>query len=573
MVNKDHIKNNLRSKAEAKVRKMPESKLDLTLEKARTLMHELEVHQVELEMQNQELREAQHLLEESRDQYTELFDFAPVGFLVLNEKGVIENINLTACDLMGVDRLRIKGKPLSAYMSSGESGILFLKLRKAFENGILKPFELQIKRNEKDTFTALLQGTFKKNGDKRVLCYISLQDITEVREVEAIQQQHENLLIEKEKIEQYLDFAPVIFLLLDNEYKVQMINRKGCDLLGYEKQKLQGKKWFDYVTPKKSEIEITTYPHYFRNKKLLVQPHFESMVRCSNGDLRLISWTNTTLKDKYGETIGTLSAGEDITARKKLEAEKQKYTENLKETVKERTKELSEALEAEKKINELKSTFITIASHELRTPITVIMSSIILIEKYNELGQYQKQNKMIDRIKSSVYQFTSILDDFLSLDKLERGMLRVNKETLDLREFMAKLIDDMEGILKTGQRINHAHEGNTIFVQDRKMLRNILMNLLSNAIKYSYTDIEMDTLVKNGQLRVQIRDMGIGIPEEDQGNLFTRFFRAKNTEHIQGTGLGLSIVERYLDLLGGTIEFSSKLGQGSTFTVILPEII
>jgi PAS domain S-box-containing protein len=570
MVNENNIKKKLRSKAEAKVKRMPDSKLDLTMEKARILMHELEVHQVELEMQNQELREAQHLLEDARDQYTDLFDFAPIGYLVLDEMGVIQNINLTACTMIRVDRSLIKGKPFSAYMSGSDSGTLFLKLREAFQSEILKPFELQIRRNGNDTCTALIHGTVKENELGKQICRLSMQDITEIREAEALQQKHEDLQKEKENIERYLNLAPVIFLLLDNEYRVQLINQKGCDLLGYEKHVLRGEKWFEYIKPTKNQAKNSEKPHLYRYKKLLSLPYFESEVRSKKGELRLIRWTNTTLKDKFGHTVGTLSAGEDITERKKLEVIKAKYTANLEDTVKERTKELSEALDAEKKINELKSAFITIASHELRTPITIILSSIILIEKYTEKGEYQKHPRLIGRIKKASKQFTSILNDFLSLEKLERGDLRINKENLNLREFALDLISDMEGISNSDQQIIHTHNGGTNIVQDQKMLHHIVANLLSNAMKYSDSDIELHTSVNIGKLIIKIKDNGIGIPTEDQNHLFKRFFRAKNVEHLQGTGLGLSIVERYLDLLGGNIEFTSTLGKGSTFTIMLP---
>lgn len=552
------------------MKSMPGSKLDLTMKKARTLLHELEVHQVELEMQNQELREAQHLLEDTRDQYSDLFDFAPIGYLILDEKGVIENINLTACTMMGKDRSVIKGKPFSAYMSSGESRTLFLKLREAFEQEVLKPFELHIKRNGNEGFTALIHGTVKESHVGKAICRMSIQDVTEIREAKALKQQHEVLQKKKENIERYLNLAPVIFLLLDNEYKVKLINQKGCDLFGYEKEVLYGENWFEYIIPTNGQAQNSDTPQYFRNKKKLSLPYFESEVRCKNGELRMIGWTNTTLKNELGQTIGTLSAGEDITERIRIETEKEKYTANLEETVKERTKELSKALEAEKNINELKSSFISIASHELRTPITIILSSIALIERYSKTGEYQKQPRLIDRIKKASNQFTSILDDFLSLEKLERGDLRINKETLNLNEFVLHLMNDLEGMLKTGQKIIHRHEGSLKIEQDRRMLSHVISNLLSNAIKYSDSDIELQTQVNKQNLIMRIKDCGIGIPEEDQQHLFQRFFRAKNVEHLQGTGLGLSIVERYLDLLEGTIEFESSLGKGTTFTITLP---
>ena len=139
MVDKGSHSSNLRSKAEAKISTTPSGGPELTIEEAKELMHELEVHQVELEMQNQELREAQHRLEDIRDQYTDLFDFAPIGYIILNEKGEIENINLTACSLIGIDRTKILKRALSAFMGANEAHVLFIKLKEAFQNGILKP--------------------------------------------------------------------------------------------------------------------------------------------------------------------------------------------------------------------------------------------------------------------------------------------------------------------------------------------------------------------------------------------------------------------------------------------------
>ena len=572
MADKIPIKGNLRSKAEAKLGRKSVLPTNLSIEETRSLLHELEVHQVELEMQNQELRESQHRLEEVRDQYTDLFDFAPVGYLILDKKGVIVNINLTACNLMGHERSYIKGKPLSTYMSKGESIKLFLNLREAFSSGNFPTLEIQIKGKDKDPFIGMIQGAVYADEDGgRSVCRISLQDVTGLKQAKALQQQHEDLQKEKEKIQKYLDLAPVVFLLIDSEHKVQMINQKGCSLLGYDRLDIVGKNWFENFTIDANGNGIDKSTQKFAHKKLLLNPYFERNLKCSNGELRLMAWTNTSLLGKNGDLIGTLCAGEDITERKRIESDKQRYTHNLEEIVRERTKELSDALESEKQINEMKSAFISIASHELRTPITIVMSSITLIEKYNELGEYQKQQKHIDRVKSSVSHFKNILDDFLSLEQLQRGNLRVDKATFNLPDFVSYVLEEMEGMLKDDQQINYTHKGNTEVYLDRKIFRNILLNLLSNAIKYSNAAIDLNTVVEDNELILSISDKGIGIPEEEQQNLFVRFFRAKNAENIQGTGLGLSIVQRYLELLNGTIEFSSKLDQGSTFIVKLPQ--
>ena len=169
----------LRKNAEAQIKNEPICILDLTMEKAKILMHELEVHQIELKMQNQELREAQQQLEKARDEYCDLFDFAPVGYLILDERGVINNINLTACYLLGIDRLRVKGKPLSAYLSSDDANMMFINLRQAFKTGTLDPLEFTIKRKDNTYFNALLNGTIDTDQHLDVpLCRVAMQDIT-----------------------------------------------------------------------------------------------------------------------------------------------------------------------------------------------------------------------------------------------------------------------------------------------------------------------------------------------------------------------------------------------------------
>jgi PAS domain S-box-containing protein len=561
----------LRANAEAKAKKIPYSYTDFSAEKAMNLFHEIEVHQIELEMQNQELREAQQRLEEVRDQYANLFDFAPVGYILVNEKGVVTNINLTGCNLIGIDRIKIKGKPFSMFVHIKDSNKLYLKLKEAFTTGTLVPFDLKIKRQNNALVTVLIHGTVtedKKSGES--ICHISLQDVTELRKAEILQRQYDDLQREKQQIQQYLDLAPVVFLLIDTDQQVQLINQKGCELLGYKREEIEGKSWFkNFVRP--LNVNGGDYTYYnFENRKLLWAPSFECTVVCKNGEDKLMSWSNTTLFDSSGQIIGTLSAGEDITVRKKLEVDRQEYTDELEEIVKERTLRLSEALKTEKQINEMKSAFISIASHELRTPLTIVLSSTILIEKYLKAGLYFNQQKHIDRIKESVVHFTTILDDFLSLDKLERGIIIANKDHFNLKSLIEKSVSEMDPMLKSNQEILCCYRGETDIILDRKIMHNVLTNLLSNAIKYSDEDIELVSIVNNDLVTISIKDKGIGISEDEQKYLFTRFFRAKNTDNIPGTGLGLSIVKRYMELLGGSIQFSSKPNIGSTFTVLIP---
>lgn len=562
---------NLRAKAEAKIRERSNAIQNLTLEESKSLLHELEVHQVELEMQNEELRETQHRLEEVRDQYTDLFDFAPIGYLVVTAKAIIKNINLTACDLLGMERSYIIGKPFSAYITNGESRTLFLNLRKAFETGVLPSFEIEMKHKAKGSFTALLQGIITKDQKtNNTICRVSLIDITELKHAEILKQQHKSIQKEKEKIQEYLNLAPVVFLLIDTEYKLQMINKKGCDLLGHESHEILGKHWFDNFISLLSTNGTILTNQSIENENGLLNPCFESFLKCRNNEERLMSWTNVTLLDDNNKHIGTLIAGEDITERKKLESRQQKYTEELEEIVKERTKELDEALQKEKIISGMKSAFVSMASHEFRTPLTSILSSTILIGKYNDLNENAKVSRHVERIKSSVNQLTNILEDFLSMEKLERGIVTTSKETFDLKAFIMDTIEEFNWMLKENQNIIYVQERPIKVFLDKKIMRNVLLNLISNASKYSQTDILIRAYINEDILHIDIEDKGIGIPENEHKYLFTKFFRAKNVTNIQGTGLGLSIVKHYIKLLDGTITFSSKLGEGSTFKLLLP---
>ena len=213
------------------------------------------------------------------------------------------------------------------------------------------------------------------------------------------------------------------------------------------------------------------------------------------------------------------------------------------------------------------------ASHEFRTPLTSILSSVDLIRLHGDRGNLEGQQKHIGRVKSSVRNLTMILDDFLSLEKLESGMIQLHPEPTKFVDFIADLIEEVSLIAKEGQKILQEHIGDSNVEIDKQLLKNILLNLLSNAIKYSPNgkDISIQSIQKGEQLFIHVIDQGIGIPHKEQRAMFTRFFRASNASNIQGTGLGLTIVKRYVDLMSGSISFTSEPNEGSTFTLELPQ--
>ena len=283
---------------------------------------------------------------------------------------------------------------------------------------------------------------------------------------------------------------------------------------------------------------------------------------------------NATLEERVIERTEELARAINklLSVKDNLEHEVVERKSAEKELI-QKEKALRKAFEKEKELNRLKSRFVSMASHEFRTPLSTILSSADLIEAYEKLEQQEKRIRHTNRIKSAVSNLTGILNDFLSLSKLEEGKINSKRVQFNLAAFCSEILDDLQGLLKADQKINHTPVRPDIeVIIDKKMLKNILYNLLSNAIKYSNPGQAIDCSVsfEDTNLRIRIQDYGIGIPEEEQQHLFTRFFRAHNVENIQGTGLGLNIVKRYLDLLNGRIAFQSKEGQGTTFTVSIP---
>lgn len=236
-------------------------------------------------------------------------------------------------------------------------------------------------------------------------------------------------------------------------------------------------------------------------------------------------------------------------------------------------KEVKDALKKEMELNELKSRFVTMASHEFRTPLSAILSSASLIGKYNDTDDEAKRQKHVNRIKSSVSNLTGILNDFLSLSKLEEGMVVNTPVECNIVDLAYEIGEELNSVLKEGQMILTYHASEyTSLVLDKNIVKNIIINLISNAIKYSGEGrpIEFKTSIEDNLLHISVKDQGIGIPDADKPYLFSRFFRAQNAGNIQGTGLGLNIVKKYVQLLNGKIDFTSELNVGSTFHVTIP---
>jgi PAS domain S-box-containing protein len=277
----------------------------------------------------------------------------------------------------------------------------------------------------------------------------------------------------------------------------------------------------------------------------------------------------------------------DITVRKLAEEKLKNYSAELEKQVKTRTlileeailelektkKDLNKALEKEIELSELKSRFVSMASHEFRTPLTTMMSSLSLVTKYGEQNDKENQLKHVSKIKNSINNLTEILNDFLSVSKLEEGKIENMPEIINLKIVITDIITEMKSIAMAGQRLIQNYSGNETVSLDKKLLKSILFNLVSNAIKFSREGglIEVSAYVLDSSVKISVKDNGLGISLEDQKHLFERFFRGHNATYIQGTGLGLNIVSKYVEQMKGSINFESTENIGTLFTIIIPQ--
>lgn len=284
--------------------------------------------------------------------------------------------------------------------------------------------------------------------------------------------------------------------------------------------------------------------------------HGENVVYEARGGDRYFNIKAIPLKQPDGAINEVLCVFQDITEQKRMQ------------------EGLIAALDREKELGELKSRFVTMASHEFRTPLTAILASTFLLESYS--GDDYNKEKMVhtSRIKRSVNNLTNILNEFLSLEKLEANKVSVVHSDINIPEYIQDdLISELDLIKKIGQSIDYHHSGNSIVHLDHHLLWSILTNLISNALKYSRPGsvVRVNSDLNDDRLLVTVADKGIGIPADEQKNIFGRFFRARNATNIEGTGLGLHITQKYVGLLNGKITFDSKLDEGTIFTVVLPQ--
>jgi len=393
-------------------------------------------------------------------------------------------------------------------------------------------------------------------------------------------------LFEMESLNALFEHATEGIIISDREGKIIKANPSAERLFGYGKGELLGKTIEDLVPRRFHDRHVTDRANYNKSPHARAMGKNMDLFARRKDDTEFPVEISLSYYQQRNETY-VIAFIIDITERKKHEASIMQLNEELEMKVEERTKvlheallelenskeQLSQALASEKELNDMKSRFVTMASHEFRTPLSTILSSISLVSKYEHGSNADKVEKHVLRIKSAVTNMTLILNDFLSAEKLQEGKVLVRMEEANLPDLTNSIINEVQGILKPGQKIEYEHSGKSPVCRfDKQIMRNILLNLISNAIKFSPEDklIRVKTGIDKTHLRIEVSDEGIGIPDDEKIHMFERFFRSKNATNIQGTGLGLNIVARYLEVMNGKIDFNSTLDKGTTFIVTIP---
>ena len=392
-------------------------------------------------------------------------------------------------------------------------------------------------------------------------------------------------------------------IVVDQHHKVVEVNSAAEIMFGYQKDELLGQH-LELLIPK--EYRHTHHKHverFVKKSEKRQMGHGRDLYgRRKNGDIFPVEAGLNPFVFQGEKYIMSLIS--DITVRKVQEQVIEQLNAELEQKIEARTLELKqsidkltklnntlesevqrrkkaeaktrEALNKERELNDLKTKFLSLVSHEFKTPLSGILTSSTLAGKYTKSEQQDKREKHLNTIKNKVHYLTGILNDFLSIERLESGKVTYKFEEFSLVNLVNEVVYNANVTLKDGQNIIYPSQiEDMILKQDKNVLELILSNLLNNAIKYSSEDsnIYFEIDQKNAKyLKFKVKDEGIGIPEKDQKHIFERYFRAENALLNQGTGIGLNIAKVHLENLNGNIYFETKENVGTTFFVEIPKI-
>ncbi len=498
---------------------------------AEVLLHELQVYQIELEMQNEELRQAQVELEESRDLYVDFYDFSPVGYITLNQEAMIDEINLTGATLLGMERSKLMQRPFVSFIAPKNRDRWHLHFLTVLKHDDKKDCELLLQRNDGSSFFAQLHCLRLNSDAKKSAVRMVMADITERKQVE------ENLRIASVAFE-----SQESMMITDANSVILRVNKAFTESTGYSAEEAVGQK----SRLLQSGLHDADFYHaMWETIRRTGTWHGEIWGRRKSGELYPKWLTITAVKGDDGAVTHYVGADTDIT-------------------------ELSNAKSAADKANTAKSEFISRMSHELRTPLNAILGYAQLLE----LGPPELTSTQMIRLKEILragWYLLDLINEILDLSSIESGKLSLSPESVLLHEVLLEcraLVEPqakLRGIQLNFPQLDHSQ----IVYADRNRVKQVLINLLSNAIKYNRERGVVDVIYGISSLnhvRISVKDAGEGLPPEKVEQLFQPFNRlGQESNAVEGTGIGLVVAKKLIEQMGGTIGVESTVGVGSVF--------
>lgn len=504
---------------------------------------------------------AQNALEESEKRYRNIFESSPIGIYRTTPSGKIILANPALVNMLEFSSFEELKKINLEKRSYAKDYTRKDFIEKIERDGKVIGYESAWHKKNNSIIFVRENATVIKDAVGNTLYYEgTVENITEQKFIQEELQKHRlhlqelvdertsELKYSEERFRALAENSYDIIIRLNSKLELVYVNPIFERLSGFPPGAILGKKIRDIGMPTGvAELEAAILK-VFETKEL---NRYEMQLP----NRSWFDWAIIPEFDSNGNVLTIVLNGRDITERI-----------NLEESIK-------NALENEKVLNEMKTKFISTASHEFRTPLTTVLSSAELLERYGRKWKVEKYDEHISNIKNSVDYLTQLINDVLTIGRTETGKIELNLKQLDFYEFCLAVIKEITPLTTHKHKILFKYlTEQKYFFLDEKLLRFILINLLTNAIKYSPKGgkIEMEADYIANQLIIKICDEGIGISEKDQKVLFEPFHRGSNIQNIPGTGLGLSIVKKSVELLKGKIEIESNLNYGSTFTIFIP---
>jgi len=498
------------------------------------------------------------MFKQDLDIFNILLSAVSEGIIIVDEKQIIVDANQSAETMFGYDKKELLNKPLNILIPSNLHKVHASHFKSFMSDNNTRKTRMErvvfgVRKDGSDFRVELVLNGFTIYNKKHVLALV--KDVTDI---EIIEQENAHFA----KI--FHESLNEIFVCDAKTLKFLNVNYGAQKNLGYTLDELKLMTPLD-IKPSYTEKDFRISMELL-NKENIKKLEFECAQIRKDGTIYPVEVH--LQRSNIGNKDVIVAIVLDITERKN-------YTENLEQTVSQRTEELKIALRAEKEHNELKTKFLTLVSHEFKTPLSGILTSTMLLSKYKLTKEQEKRDKHIETITILVNSLNNILNDFLSVDKIETGNIQYTSRTFKLSKLVKDVVYNAGVLLKEGQEINYPKNIDEVSLYlDENILELILSNLVNNAVKYSSENatIDIDITQNNKEIIFSITDNGIGIPKKDQKHIFNRYYRAENVKSTQGTGIGLNIVKNHLDYLGGSISFKSEENVGSTFTVSIPNI-